>query len=108
MTILNTITYYEMPSWLQFILYALMIISFAGMMVALGSKEAIHSAFYIFPLIFFCLIVFGFLQERIEIPSWEKTKYEVILDENYSYRQLEEHYNVLGVHGQILTVEEKE
>lgn len=109
MTILNTITYYDMPSWLEFIFYALIIISFAGMMVALGSKEIANPAPYvIFPLIFLCLMVFGCIQERIKIPAWEKTKYEVILDEDYSYRQLEEHYNVLGVRGQILTVEEKE
>lgn len=109
MTILNTITYYDMPSWLEFIFYALMIISFAGMMVTIGSKNIIHPAPYIiFPLIFFCLVIFGCIQERIKIPSWEKTKYEVVLDEDYSYRQLEEHYNVLGVRGQILTVEEKE
>lgn len=109
MNILNTVTYYDMPSWLEFIFYALMIISFAGMMVTLGSKKITNPAPYIiFPLIFFCLIIFGCIQERIKIPSWEKTKYEVILDEDYSYRQLEEHYNVLSVRGQILTVEEKE
>lgn len=107
MIILNTYTVYSAPNWfsiLMVILFTLSLITTLCVINAISSKPFIIGL-CVTVAIFFATMIFG--HGLIHIPSWGQTMREITISEDYPYKELTEHYEVIGTRGDILTVKEK-
>lgn len=102
MTILNTIVSYAMPTTgVIFIVVALLLF----VAVTLVTKKFNFICGVIVVTVYALTLLFadGFFQ----FPSWRRVQYEVILSDDYSYKELTTYYDVVDTRGEILTIEEK-
>ena len=73
-----------------------------GFFIYLRDDEPFGVAVMVSSLIL--IIIFGLLF----LTSEKKERYEVTIDENVKFNEFMEHYKVIGQHGQIYVIEERE
>ena len=107
MIILNTYTTYSAPNWFPILMVILFILSLTTTLClinAISAKPFIVGV-GVTLAIFAVIMIFG--NGLIHIPSWAQTVQEITISEDYPYKKLTEHYEVIGTRGDILTVKEK-
>ena len=107
MILLNTYTIYSAPSWFLILMAILFILSLTTTLCLINaiSVKPFIIGVGVTLAIFIVTMIFG--NGVIHIPSWAQTVQEITISEDYPYKELTEHYEVIGTRGDILTVKEK-
>jgi hypothetical protein len=107
MLILNTYTVYSAPNWFLILMIILFILSLTTTLCLINaiSSKSWFIGVCVTSAILIVTMIFG--HGLIHIPSWAQTVREITISEDYPYKELTEHYEVIGTRGDILTVKEK-